>query len=48
MKRRTANLYLFLGILALIALLAFYFAWVPKYYPQIVGKTHLPPHSKSD
>lgn len=42
MKRRTVNLYLFLGILALIALLAFYFAWVPKYYPQIVGKTHLP------
>jgi iron complex transport system permease protein len=42
MKKRTVNLYIILGVLALLALLAFYFAWLPRYYPQIVGKTHLP------
>lgn len=42
MNRRTLNLYWILGALALLALTVFYFAWVVKYYPQIVGKTHLP------
>lgn len=42
MRSRTVNIYIILVLIAVVALLAFYFAWLLEYYPQIVGRTQLP------
>lgn len=42
MKNKIVRLYLILGMLATVAVVIFYFAWVVRYYPQIAGRMHLP------